>query len=331
MRMKYIRSPRIDPYFNLALEQYVFDSLDRSWGYFMLWQNDHTIVVGKHQNTVEEIDAAYVKEHGIQVVRRLSGGGAVYHDLGNLCFTFITDCENGGQFDFALFCRPVVRALEEIGVSAQISGRNDILIDGKKFSGNAQYMKQGRVMHHGTLMFDSDLDVVGRALRVPSDKIVSKGIRSVRSRVTNIRPYAPEGMTLAAFESALVSHMFREFDMEEQVLTEADLAAVEQLRDARYAKWEWNYGASPKFQVQKARRVEGCGRIEVRMNVEDGIIRGIDFHGDYFGDGDPAELTARLEGLPLREDALLEGLRTVRISDYFNDMDLETFVSILLQ
>ena len=115
------------------------------------------------------------------------------------------------------------------------------------------------------------------------------------------------------------------------MLTAADLAAVEQLRDARYAKWEWNYGASPKFQVQKARRVEGCGRIEVRMNVEDGIIRGIDFHGDYFGDGDPAELTARLEGLPLREDALLEGLRTVRISDYFNHMDLETFVSILLQ
>lgn len=331
MRMKYIRSPRIDPSFNLALEQYVFDALDRSFGYFMLWQNDNTIVVGKHQNTVEEINAAYVKEHGIQVVRRLSGGGAVYHDLGNLCFTFITDQKDGVPFDFSLFCRPVVRALAEIGVTAEISGRNDILIDGQKFSGNAQYRKQGRVMHHGTLMFDSDLDVVGQALRVPEDKIASKGIKSVRSRVTNIKPYAPEGMTLSAFEAALVSHMFQEFEMEELTLAPADLAEVERLRQERYVKWEWNYGFSPSFQIQKSRRVENCGRIEVRMNVEDGVIRDIDFHGDYFGDGDPAELSERLKGLPLREDTLRSSLSTLHLPDYFSNMELETFLSILLQ
>lgn len=331
MRMKYIRSPRIDPYFNLALEQYVFDCLDRSWGYFMLWQNDNTIVVGKHQNTLEEINAAYVKEHGIQVVRRLSGGGAVYHDLGNLCFTFIDDEESDGRFDFSTFCRPVVRALGVLGVTAEISGRNDMLIAGQKFSGNAQYMKHGRVMHHGTLMFDSNLDVVGQALNVPADKILSKGIKSVRSRVTNIKPYAPDGMTLADFESALVAHMFREFEMEPYTLTPDDLAEVERLREERYAKWEWNYGFSPQFQLQKSRRVEGCGRIEIRMNVDNGRIQDIDFHGDYFGDGNPAELADCLCGVSLQEDALRDSLCTTPISDYFSNLDLETFLSILLQ
>ena len=186
-------------------------------------------------------------------------------------------------------------------------------------------------MHHGTLLFDSDLDVVGQALRVPEDKIASKGIKSVRSRVTNINPYAPEGMTLSAFEAALVSHMFQEFEMEELTLAPADLAEVERLRQERYVKWEWNYGFSPSFQIQKSRRVENCGRIEVRMNVEDGVIRDIDFHGDYFGDGDPAELSERLKGLLLREDTLRSSLSTLHLPDYFSNMELETFLSILLQ
>lgn len=146
--MYYIESPSHDPHFNLALEQYVFDRLDRSHDYFMLWQNDNAIIVGKHQNTIGEINASYVKEHDISVVRRLSGGGAVYHDLGNINFTFISDTGDASMFDFSTFCRPVVKALHSIDVPAEINGRNDMTVDGKKFSGNSQYMKHGRVMHH---------------------------------------------------------------------------------------------------------------------------------------------------------------------------------------
>lgn len=332
MPMRYIRSRSTDPYFNLALEQYVFDSLDRSYSYFMLWQNDNTIVVGKHQNTAQEINAAYVKEHGIRVVRRLSGGGAVYHDLGNLNYTFITDHSGkDSSFDFSAFCRPVVDALADIGVAAEISGRNDILIDGKKFSGNAQYMKEGRIMHHGTLMYDSDLDVVSKALHVPDDKIVSKGIRSVRSRVTNIRPYAPQGMTLSSFEESLADHMAKEFGMTPYELTEQDIAAVSRIREERYIQWDWNYGRSPKFQLEKSRRIEGCGRIEIRMNVDKGIITAIDFHGDYFGDGNPKELAGLLTGTPLEEQHVRNRLQDVNISDYFSSITLDQFLSVLLQ
>ena len=185
--MYYLESTKTDPSWNLALEQYVFDVLGPRDDCFMLWQNDNTIVVGKHQNTLEEINTDYVKEHGVTVVRRLSGGGAVYHDLGNLNFTFVAENRFGSEFDFSTFCRPVVDALRSLGVPAEINGRNDMTIEGRKFSGNAQYMKKGRIMHHGTLMYDSDLEAVSRALNVKPDKIESKGLKSVRSRVTNIR------------------------------------------------------------------------------------------------------------------------------------------------
>ena len=205
--MEYINSPRTDPCWNLALEQYVFDSLDRSKSYFMLWQNHNTIVVGKNQNTVAEINSDFVRAHDITVVRRLSGGGAVYHDLGNLNFTFITDADKMDGIDLHMFCVPIVETLRSFGVQAEISGRNDITVDGKKFSGNSQYVREGRVMHHGTIMFDSDLTTVTQALQVDRDKIQSKGIKSVASRVTNLRPYMPEGTTLAQFRQRLLEYL----------------------------------------------------------------------------------------------------------------------------
>ena len=205
--MRAIQSPSTDPRFNLALEQYIFDQMPRNRSYLMLWRNDQTIVVGKHQDTFAEINADYVRANQIQVVRRLSGGGAVYHDLGNVNFTFIAD-HTGSDFDFSTFCRPVVKALHSIGVPAEINGRNDMTLDGKKFSGNSQYMKHGRVMHHGTLMFHSDLEVVSQALAVSKDKIESKGLKSVRSRVTNIKPYVQEDITTADFFRILREFMF---------------------------------------------------------------------------------------------------------------------------
>ena len=220
MKLSYLDLMTTDPSYNLAMEQYVFDCLPRDRMYFMLWQNDNAIIVGKYQNTIAEINEEAVRERGIRVVRRLSGGGAVYHDMGNLNFTFITDVGESNALDLKLFCEPVVRTLATLGVKAEVNGRNDITIDGKKFSGNSQYIRQRRVMHHGTIMFDSDLSVVSEALRVDPTKIQTKGIRSVRSRVTNVAEHLPEKVTLPEFRRILLENILKENPGEAYPLTQ---------------------------------------------------------------------------------------------------------------
>jgi lipoate-protein ligase A len=328
----YIESRRGDPHYNLALEQFVFDRLSRDHSYFMLWQNHHSIIVGKHQNTQAEINAAFVNAHKITVARRLSGGGAVYHDLGNLNFTFITGADSGRGIEFAAFCEPIQKALASLGVPVEIAGRNDMTVDGKKFSGNAQYRKEGRVMHHGTILYDSDLSVLSQALNVPDDKIESKGIKSVRSRVTNIRPYMQTDMPIADFWAALRGFMFSAFDMREYVLNAAETAAVEELRERVYSQWSWNYGASPPCNIRKTRRVEGCGKIEILLDVEkEGIIQHIAFYGDFFGSTDPEELAPLLMGRHLEYSDLKQALCDIDISWYFHNLSTEEFLSLLLE
>lgn len=327
----YIESQSTDPAFNLALEQYVFDSMPKDREYFWLWQNDNTIVVGKHQNTAEEINQAFVREQGIKVVRRLSGGGAVYHDLGNVNFTFICDAGSLEQLNLQAFCQPVVRTLKKIGIEAQASGRNDIAIDGKKFSGNSQYVKGGRIMHHGTLMFDSDLSVVGKALEADPTKYESKGFKSVRSRVTNIRPYLSRDLDIQAFQGILKDHMIQGNDVEAYGLTEQDLLEIQKIKRERYDTWEWNYGASPKYSVRKVRRFEGCGRIEACMEVEQGRIKAYESFGDYFGCGSTKELKERLTGCCLKADALRKTLEGFDLEGCYHNLDREEFVKFLLE
>ncbi|MDR1803879.1 MAG: lipoate--protein ligase [Treponema sp.] len=327
----YIESRDTDPSRNLALEQFVFDSLDRKHNYFMLWQNHNAIIVGKHQNTLEEINAAFVKENGISVVRRLSGGGAVYHDLGNLNFTFITDAGKQG-IDFAVFCEPIRNALLSFGVPVEISGRNDMTVDGKKFSGNAQYIKEGRVMHHGTILYDSDMSVLSRALKPGADKIESKGVKSARSRVTNIRPYMKTDMSVAGFWTALKDFMVDAFGMEELTLEPEQDAAVEALKENVYSRWSWNYGNSPPYTLRKARRIEGCGRIEILLDLgKEGVINNAAFYGDFFGSREMPELVDLLRGRHLEREALKEALLGVDISLYFHALDTDAFLALLLE
>lgn len=327
--MLYLESTNTDPYYNLALEQVVFDGPGQQDTCCMLWQNDNTIVVGKHQNTLQEVNMAYVEEHQIRVARRLSGGGAVYHDMGNVNFTFIAPHE-GAEMDFSSFCRPVAAALAQMGVTAQISGRNDMTIDGKKFSGNSQYVKHGRVMHHGTILYDSDLSVVGRALRVPEDKIVSKGLPSVRSRVTNVRPYVKEDLPTGEFLVRLRQALWDMYPMQRLELTPEQKEQVEQLRATLYSTWDWNFGASPPCQIVKKRRIEGCGQLEVHMDVERGALTSLHFYGDYFSMEEPEKLAERLIGCPLEEEALRRRLEGVALERYFRGMGLEDFCWLLL-
>lgn len=329
--MIYIESPSTDPHFNLALEQYVFDELDKNQEYFMLWQNDNAIIIGKHQNTIAEINQEYVKEKNIQVVRRLSGGGAMYQDMGNLNFTFIVDDGNNlSNFDFKTFCIPIVKALSKLGVKAEINGRNDITIDGKKFSGNAQYVKHGRIMHHGTILYHSDTNVVANALKVSKDKIESKGIKSVRSRVTNVKDYIKEDIPLNEFKKLLLQYMFEDIKLKEYKLTKEDIKKINSIQKEKYDKWDWNYGSSPKYNIVKERRFEGCGKLEIYMEVADGMIKGFDVFGDYFGNGDKNDLIQLFTGKKIEENEIKNLVETIDINYYFNNMTKENFINLIL-
>lgn len=287
--MKYIDWKETDPQKNLAFEEYVFNQMDKDESYFLLWQNDNAVIVGKHQNTIEEINQEYIKENDIKVVRRLSGGGAVYHDLGNLNFTFIVNEAGQEQFDFQTFTRPLVEALKTLGVNAEFNSRNDLAIDGKKFSGNSQYAKRGRILHHGTILFNSNLATIQSALKVKQDKIESKGIKSVKSRVTNIVDYLDEDYTLEDFKAALLKAMFENDNLEMITLLEEEIQAIEQLKTEKYATWDWNYGKSPRYNLRKERKCD-FGLITVLLQVEKGEIKELHFYGDYFGNGDIQEL-----------------------------------------
>lgn len=331
MKLSYLDLTTTDPSYNLAMEQYVFDCLPRDRMYFMLWQNDNAIIVGKYQNTLSEINLEAVERRGIRVVRRLSGGGAVYHDMGNLNFTFITDAASGTALDMKLFCQPVVRTLAALGVHAEVNGRNDITIDGKKFSGNSQYLRQGRVMHHGTIMFNSDLSVVSEALQVDPTKFQTKGVRSVRSRVTNVADHLDRPVSLPEFRRILLENILRENPGQPYPLTPKDLAAVEKLREERYAAWDWNYGLSPACTVLRRRRVEGCGLVEAYISVDSGLISAIAFRGDFFSAVEPEELAPRFVGRTPDQAGFAAALEGVDVSRYFAGLQNDQLIEILCQ
>lgn len=327
--MQYIESPSNDPRWNLALEEFVFSRLDRSKEYFMLWQNHNTIVIGKNQNTVAEINSQFVQAHGITVVRRLSGGGAVYHDMGNLNFSFIADAENLNEINFRRFCLPVVKTLQEFGVPAEVNGRNDMVIQGRKFSGNAQYTKHGRVLHHGTLMFHSDLSTVAEALRPSKQKLESKGIASVSSRVCNIAEFLPDTVTLEDFKKALLSNIMGSDSPKAYTFTAGDLEEIEKLKTNRYSQWDWNYGFSPRYKIVKEQRIEGCGTLQISMDVDKGILRDVQFLGDFFDYGNLDRLTEILRGVSIRQDALKEALKDETVDRYIRGLANDQLIEMI--
>ena len=312
--MKYIESNSTDPYFNLALEEYVFEYLPKDESYFMLWQNANTIVIGKYQNTIEEVNQKVVDERGIKVVRRLSGGGAVYHDMGNLNFTFIVDQNEVKGLNFRIFVEPVVDTLKGFGIDAEFSGRNDILIKGMKISGNSQYVRKNRVMHHGCIMLDSNLDKVADALRVKEAKFKSKNSKSVRSRVTTINENAPRKITMEEFRSALKGHILGDENMEPYELTAEDLKEINRIKDEKYATWDWNYGRASEFEMTREEKFD-AGLVTVNMTAKDGRIIKIRFFGDFFGNGEIEDLENALRGVIL-DNRLEDRLRELKLEEY---------------
>lgn len=320
--MYYIYNDSLDPYFNLALEEYLLRHTNLD--VFMLWRNHNTIVVGKSQNTAAEINADYVAANNISVVRRLTGGGAVYHDKGNLNFTFIVSGNKEWFSDFTKFTQPVIDALRKMGVNARASGRNDILVDGCKISGNAQTVYKDRVMHHGTLLYSADLSKIAGALNVNQVKISSKGIKSVRSRVTNIIDHCSQKLDVLEFKDRIA----QSFGLEEYKLTREDIAAAKKLADEKYSTWEWNYGYSPKYTFKNCLRFDG-GTVEVYLDIEQGIIKEARFFGDFFGTKDVTDVENALKGVRHSSDDIKKALECFDINSYFLNITVENLLELL--
>lgn len=315
-----------DPAWNLALDEYLLTHFTEE--VLSLWRNGPSVIVGRNQNALEEIDQDFVRARGIAVVRRLTGGGAVFHDLGNVNYTLVQPYQEGDFNNYAKFTRPIVDFLAELGVRAELSGRNDLLVEGRKCSGNAQAVRGGRILHHGTLLFSADLSKLAGALRPRDIKIQSKGVKSVSSRVTNLAGHLPEPMRVEAFLDRLRAWFLARPGVRPYQLTAEDRAAVDALRAAKYGAWAWNFGASPRYTWARAAKYP-FGLVDVRLRVEGGVIQEAVLYGDYFGRRDSGELAAALAGLPHRREAVGEPLRALPLGDYIAGMEPEELLDLL--
>ncbi|WP_070327857.1 lipoate--protein ligase [Exiguobacterium aurantiacum] len=328
--MKFIFNPDIrDPKLNLAVEEYILKHLNvEHEDYFLFYINGPSIIIGKNQNTSEEVNLKYIEENGIDVVRRLSGGGAVYHDEGNLNFSFITKDDGNSFNNYKKFTQPIVDALKQLGVEAELTGRNDIQVGERKISGNAQFTTRGRMFSHGTLMFNSNIEEVVNSLNVSEEKMRSKGIKSVRSRVANITEFLEEEMEMKRFVEALLHSIYDGQDPERYVLRDEDWEIVQDISKERYANWDWNFGKSPKFDVESKRRFP-IGTIDVRLNVNKGTITEAKIYGDFFGVGDIHDVEQALVGTRFERAAIREQLSHLDVKHYFGNVDLEELVDLI--
>jgi len=324
----YINNQSNDPFYNMALDEYVTKELDPSNDYFYFYLNKPTVVIGRNQNTIQEINMEYIKEHNINVVRRSSGGGAVYHDLQNINFSFVVDFNKDDFNSIKRFAKAIIKALEKFGVKAEFSGRNDITISAKKISGNAQYVSRNRLLHHGTLLFNSDLSILSKVLKVKKEKIISKGIKSVKSRVANIKDYLNEDIDALQFKELLLKNIFEVegSKLKEYVLSPKDIENILRLRNEKYITWEWNYGNDPEFDLTRSKRFDG-GELDVRVNVREGIITAIKFYGDFMSIRDVSDVEEKLIGRKFKQDDVKDALSGINIKDYFGSISLEDILS----
>ncbi len=318
-----------DPASNLALEEFLLVRREENFVWF--WQNEPTVVLGRNQCAESEINRESLERHAIRLVRRISGGGAVYHDSGNLNFSFLTGDTSVG-FDFARFTRPLVRTLRRLGLPAEDNGRNDVLVAGKKISGNAQYKQRGRVLHHGTILFESELGRLAEVLRVsPQKYALKKSVPSVRSRVGNIADFLSEKMTIEEFQEELWKDIRSEYPVALKTLSEDEIREIETLRDEKYRSRRWNEGDfSLGETIGGGPRRFDWGTLEVRLQVSGGIIRDCGFYGDFFSPESPELLRERLLGIPFEHNVLEERLDEATIRRVFPELSKQRFLEILL-
>jgi lipoate-protein ligase A len=320
-----------DAHRNLSLEEYVLREKMPEDDLLLFYVNAPSIIIGRNQNTIEEIASDVVEKRGIRVVRRISGGGAVYHDLGNLNFSFMTRDVSGRFNRYEKFNGPVVDVLRELGVPAEIGGRNDILADGRKISGNAQFAAHDRMFSHGTLLFDSNLDDVTAALRPKPGKVESKGVKSIRSRVANIAEFISVPIQLDELRLRIIERIFgtrSSGSVPQLEMSDADWLAIEELHDRKYGTWEWNYGENPASNVERSKRFP-AGELDVRLDVQQGRIASVRIFGDFMGRVEVARLEEKLHGLPYEREAIAGVLSGVDVSEYFGEVAVDDVLELL--
>ena len=324
--MQFINYLGTDAYTNIAMDAWLLNHLKPKEPVFALWQNKRAVIVGRNQNTFAEVNQDYIDSHEVQVVRRVSGGGAVYHDEGNICFTFFVPVESSAGVNFHQFVKPMYDALHAVGIKAEITGRNDLEIEGKKVSGNAQRYAGGYLMHHGTLLWDTDVEAMIRALNVSDEKFVSKAAKSVRARVGMIKDYAPK-LTLETFLEKLNYYLTDEGKDGELKLTDEQIADIHRFRDEQFATWDWNYGASPTFAFENHAKFAG-GSIDVQVNVENGKITDLNFLGDFLGVRDWRDIKDQFIGIIFSPEAVLSVLTKNTDGQYFGTIQNEELADL---
>lgn len=316
----FLTHDNVDPYFNLASEEYLLKK--RTENFIYIWRNAPAVIVGVNQNALQEINLDYTEKHGVKTVRRLTGGGAVYHDLNNVCYTVITENKNG-EYDNGAFTAPVIEYLNSLGVKAEFSGRNDITVDGKKISGTAHTVWQNRIMHHGTLLFDTDMNALSFALKPHKLKIESKGIKSVRARVANISEYLPN-LTVSTFMHGLAKYFKK--SCAEYSLTESDIVEINTLVREKYSRYEWNIGRSPKGKNLFEHKFP-FGVLSFSFDTENGVIKNAKLFGDFFSRKDVDELADLLNGVKFTEKDLLSAF--ARVNEYITGANCDEIVSAI--
>jgi lipoate-protein ligase A len=319
-----------NPRLNLALEEYIVRHFSAENDYLLFYINEPSIIIGKNQITIEEVNQDYIDDNDIHVVRRVSGGGAVYHDFGNLNFSFITNHDVKKLHNFKKFTEPVIQVLNDLGISAELKGRNDILVGEKKISGTAQFSTGKRMISHGTLLLNTDLSEVAKALNVKPSKLESKGHKSVRSRVENISEFLENPLTIEEFRSLVLKGLYAENEaFETYRLTNKEWEAVHELKAEKYDSWDWNYGRAPKFNIQNNKRF-AVGEIDVRIFVENGRIQEVNIFGDFFGKDPVTQIEKMLKDVPYDKGSIEKALENVDVTQYFGALEKEELVNLIV-
>jgi len=326
--MIYLESNSCDANFNFALEAYAMYELPIAEEYFIFWRTQPTLMIGQYQNALQEINTEFVNKNNINVVRRVTGGGTIYTDMEGWQFSFISKNAQTKDIDFHKFTLPIINALKSIGVEAYQSGRNDLLIDGRKFSGNAQYIRGDLILHHGSLLFNTNIDNLVKALCVDDEKIISKGIKSVRQRVTNISEYIEFAMTSNEFKDLILKFLLK--DMQKYTLTSEDIKKINKIKESKFESWDWNFGKTPQFNITREGRFAG-GKLTVCSFVKNGIIEDVNFYGDFFAKDDINKLKDHLKGCKYERQGVEKILIEKKVEDFFYNISRDNILDLIFK